>query len=164
MAAVILAIFGYNFIIEPQVSKLNELDKKIIAKESELEKKNRIISGKDFIARQYDNYISYIKQAGSDEKEEAFFLQEVENIAKDFQVYIADIKPVGLKESEHYKEYTVEIKIDTDMSSFIKFIYGLQSSSNLIRINGLKLSAKNASGRILKVSLQISKILLLPPE
>ncbi len=164
MAAVILAIFGYNFIVEPQAGKLNELNKKIMAREAELEKKNRIISRKDSITRQYNSYISYIKQAGSDEEEEAFFFQEVENSAKDSRVYIADIKPAGLKESEYYKKYTVEVKVETDMNSLIKFIYGLQSSPNLIRIDGLRLSAKNASGRILRGSLQISKILLLPLE
>lgn len=157
---VIVGIIAYIVIIEPIWTEWQDLNKTIFTKQAQLLKNLKILSQKEQIARLYDKYAENIKMKGSVEEETAVILREIENIARSSKTYITDIKPHKVKDMEFYKEYYIELEADGNITNLAKFIYGLQSSEQILKVRHLRLNAKAGGGDVLKAYMIITKILI----
>ena len=110
---------------------------------------------------QYQKYLEYIQRSGSDEEEVAKILGEIESLARQSTVYLEDMKPLKPKEIDFYKEYAVEIEAEARMQSLVSFLYQLNMSSQLLRVEKLRLNLSKSGSDILKVSMLITKVLVL---
>lgn len=150
----------FYVIIEPVWKKWQDLNESINLNEQKLLKNLKILSQKDQIVELYNKYASDIKMKGSVEEETAVILSEIENIARSSNTYITDIKPQKVKDMEFYKEYFVELEAEGDIVSLTRFIYGLQSSKQILKVRQLRLNAKEDAGDKLQGYMVISKILI----
>lgn len=151
----------YNFVIKPIIVKWKELDDKIEEKSRELEKNIRMIDRKERIEHEYKNYASAVKMGGSEEEEMAKFLTEIESLASSSSVHIIEIKPRPSKKIQFYKKYLIELDAEGNINQLSKFIYDIQNSSQLLKVDKFSLGTKGAGTNLLKCRLLVSKILIL---
>ncbi len=71
------------------------------------------------------------------------------------------MKPRRPKETEVYKEYAVEIEAEGQMESLVSFMHQVNASSQLLRIETLRLTPAKAESDLLKASMLITKVLAL---
>lgn len=160
---VIILIFlwiAHALVIKPIVTKWKGIDKKIEANSLKLERNKKMIERKQSIQHDYDSYASSVKMAGSEEEEMAKFLTEIESLARSSSVYISDIKPRPVKKVQFYKKYFVELDAEGDINQVSKFIYDIQNSPQLLKIDKFSLGTKGAGTNLLKCHLLVSKILI----
>ena len=75
-------------------------------------------------------------------------------------------RPIGSPREEvefykEYKEYTVEIEAEGYMESLMSFIYQVNTSSQLLRIETLRLNLTKGGSNVLSASMLITKVLIL---
>jgi Tfp pilus assembly protein PilO len=176
VAFVFLAVaFLDRLLISPIRARFNALNQQIRTGEKQLGSDIRNLNQKDAIEEEYRKSFPYIQRSGSDEEEVAKILGEIESLARKSSVYLVDMKPrkpqpVGsppggtsgpAEGTDFYKEYTVEIEAQGQMESLMNFIYQLNTSSQLLRIETLRITQTKSGSKTLTASMLITKVLVL---
>lgn len=151
----------HSFVIKPIIVKWNQLDDKIEVATLKLEKNIKMIDRKEKIKNEYENYASAVKMTGSEEEEMAKFLTEIESLASSSSTHIIEIKPRPSKKVQFYKKYLIELDAEGDINQLSKFIYDIQNSNQLLKVDKFSLGTKGAGTNLLKCHLLVSKILIL---
>ncbi|MFC1632047.1 hypothetical protein ACFL1I_01745 [Candidatus Omnitrophota bacterium] len=157
--AVISLTVVYSFIVRPLAANWQELNRQILEQEIELKSNIRYISQKEQVRDIYRQLAGVIQKGGVDEEEVTALLRFVEKTAKDSTLHISNIRPKPIKDLVFCKKYILEMNCQATMEGYIKFIYTLQQSEQLIRVENLRITAAKSSSPQLKARLIISKIL-----
>ena len=155
------AAFLDRMLISPIKVRFNALNQQIRIGEKQLGSDIRNLNQKESISEEYGKYFPYIQRSGSDEEEVAKILGEIESLARKSSVYLVDMKPRKPREVDFYKEYTVEIEAQGYMESLMNFIYQLNTSSLLLRVETLRITQTKSGSKTLTASMLITKALVL---
>lgn len=150
----------HGFIVKPIANKWKQIDEKIEISGLSLEKNQKIIDRKDRIRREYEKYATSVKMTGSEEEEMAKLLTEIESLARSSSVRIIGIKPRPIKKVQFYNIYFVELDAEGDIGQISKFIYDIQNSPQLLKVDKFSLGTKGEATNLLKCQILISKILI----
>ncbi|MFH0771650.1 MAG: type 4a pilus biogenesis protein PilO [Candidatus Omnitrophota bacterium] len=148
------------FIVKPFVDKWMKIEEKMYLTSLRVEKNRKILSFKERIQSEYDNFASAVKMQGSEEEEMAKFLTEIESLAQVSSVHISDIKPRPVKKTVFYDEYIIEVEVEGDIAQISKFIYDIQNSPRLLKIDKFSLGTKGAASALLKCDILVGRILI----
>ena len=159
-AAVLCLVFLDNLVIKPVNARINGLNAEIKASEARLSRYLRSMNRKDDVLKEYQKYAKYVKKGGSDEEETAKILGEIETLARKSNLTLADMKPRVPHTIGFYKEYTVEIEVEGGMDSIMNFLYHLNSSTQLLRVERVRLYPKKKGLSVIKGSILVTKILI----
>lgn len=182
---VILIIAVYIFIVEPVYKKWDRLGLEFELANSRLLKNTKLLANKESLEKQYERFKEYIQKEGDQEEEMAAVLKEIEATALNCGVKITSIKPKGIKQlipkeatqrsissgsrrdtrevstfGKSYKKFSVELISEATISQFLKFIYELEDSKKLLKVERLVLSVKGTQSDLLKGTFLIRKISL----
>ena len=145
-------------VIAPINNSIREVSHKIEANEKRLKEQLRYLNQKDTISREYQGYASAVEKKLSEEEETAKILSEIEDLSKKSSVYLIDIKPRPSRQTDFYKEYMVEIEVESGMESLMNFLHQLNASPQLLRAERLRISLKEKDSSTVKASLLITKV------
>lgn len=154
---IFLSLF-YSFALKPLSKKWNSLNQQVLSSEIELKRSLKYLNLKDEVEDIYQSYIGYIKKGSADEEEITILLNEVEKVARASGMHIANIRPEPVKDLEFYKKYVLEMNCEATMENYIEFIYNLQKTAQLIRVEKLKLISQGKASPLLKARLLITKV------
>ena len=157
--AVVLASLIYSFLLKPLFYKWGRLNQEIFSKEIELKKNIRYLRQKNKVNNIYQEYVKYVQRAGTDEEEMTFLLNEVEKTARNAGMRIVNIRPKPTKDLEFCKKYILEMHCEAALDECLNFIYNLQESEQLIRVERLKLTSPSKAVPALKAHLFVTRIL-----
>jgi hypothetical protein len=158
---IIFFVLSYKIIFEPWSEKWSQLNSQILTKQIELKKRIQYLRQEGKIKQIYGKYVEYAGISGSPEEEMATLLTEVERKASAAEIHIVNINPKPAKELDVCKKYILEMNCEATMESYIKFIYNLQKSAQLIRVEKIKLTTAHSKDRpLLKARIVISKLTL----
>jgi Tfp pilus assembly protein PilO len=159
-AVMAIALFD-RLIISPIKLRFQRIDRAIKINEKQLAHDLRNVHQRDQIARQFDKYVEYVQRSGSDEEEVAKILGEIESMARQSKIYLANMKPQTPKEIDFYKEYTVEIEAEGKIGALVTFLHQLNTSTLLLRVEKLRLSSIKKGDTTLRASMLIMRVLVL---
>jgi Tfp pilus assembly protein PilO len=91
----------------------------------------------------------------------AYFLSAIENIGKASGVYLNDVKPQKVKDTDFYKIMLVEVKFQATSQTLAKFLYELENSPLLLKVSRLQVNYKGGDSSLLDGTIQVSKVSLL---
>jgi hypothetical protein len=150
-----LIIFGIllNFLILPVLNKYDIMNKEIRITRAKLVKYLRLLSQKEIIRKKAAQLAINPDLSGRQNDTPVIILTELENLAKEANIRIVDVRPAISKQ----KSTVVDIKTEGDMEGYLKFIYNLQNSLSLLVINKFRLSARPNS-RSIEGNFSISQI------
>ena len=161
VAGVIFLSLLYNFVFKTLLAEWKQLDYEISDKEITLRRNLRYIQQKNSVKNIYLKYNKYVQQKDSEvsnEEEMAALLNEVEKIAQENSVHITNIKPIPTKKLLFYKKYSLEMDCRATMEKYIKFIYSLYQSVQLIRAEKVKVASQGKNTSLLKIHMLITKV------
>jgi Tfp pilus assembly protein PilO len=69
-------------------------------------------------------------------------LSGIEDVAKKSNMGLLDLKPQPSKDRGFYREYSVEVETEGTMDSLVSFLYQLNSSTQLLRVQTLRFNLK----------------------
>jgi hypothetical protein len=153
---VILFAISLNFVIVPLVTKNEDLNKELRLIQTKLKKYQWLLSQKDDIQNKYKQFTATLKLSDANKDPQVSALAELEEIAKEANIRIVDIRPQGNFEGAAYKEIIIELRTEGALQDYLKFIYTMENSLSLLRIEKFQLTAK-ANTQILEGSITVSR-------
>ena len=161
-ALAFLLVAGLDrLIINPIRVRFARVDQAIKIGEKQLGHDLRNVHLKEQIEEEFEKYVQYLERSGSDAEESKKFLGEIESLAQQSNVDLVDIKPQKPKEVDFYKEYSVEIEAEGEIADLTTFLHHINMSAQLLRVEKLRLNAKESENKMLKSSMLITKVLVL---
>lgn len=158
--AVISFSLLYNLVFTPYFRKLTILDKEITQLENKLKKARRLVPKKSRIESDFNAFmINYKSEEGvSAEQQIARILIELESLSNQSGVHITDVKPRPVKNFEYYSEFIIEMRFEGPINEIAKFIYDIQQSKQLLKIEKLAINIKSNEATSLEGFIEIHKI------
>lgn len=149
----------YGAAIGPFIKKWSGLDSQLAAKKVKLQKSLKLLNRHEFIGAEYKKYRHLIKPSGiSDEQQMASLLSGTEAIARKSGVYISVLKPQIVKDMPACQKFIAEVELDASMPDLIRFLYEIENSVDLLKVESVDINAKSEQKGLVKVRLFISKI------
>jgi len=158
-AALISLAFLDRLLLRPILLKMKEIDKKIEQQKTTIKKNLRILTQKERILNEGNKYASYSIEAPSSE-EEVSLLKNIESLASESLIHLVAIKPIGSGEEEASKKYGVSLDCEAQMERIADFMYRVESSSDLLKVEKFNISQKAKESDIVKCSISVSKIVI----
>jgi len=147
-----------NFLILPLLARNDNLNKRIELTRKKLTKFMWLLSQRENIKGKYGNFSSTFSPSNQQEDVLVRVLSELENLAKAADVKIIDIRPqVTSSSSGTYKEILIDLRTEGIIDGYLKFIYELEKSLLLLKVNKLQLATKPNTS-ILEGSFSISQL------
>jgi DNA-directed RNA polymerase subunit F len=146
-----------RLIIYPVLSKIKSLNEEIRIEKTQIKKDLHILAQKERILKETKKYARYSIQDLSAEEVATALLKEIGDLANKTAVYLVDIKPTGVKEGSVFRKYYVSLSCEAQMEQIFNFMYKLESSNSLLRIEKYNISPKSEGSSIARCSIIISK-------
>ncbi len=157
-ASIIIFSFLYNFLVEPAYKKYKQLNQRLLSNDIKYQRFVRLTKEKERIAKEYKNSIKDVKLKSSDEEETASLLTQIETIARNSGVRIVDMKPQSTKDRGFYKQFRVEVKVESNMSALTRFMYDTVNSDQILKLERLQINAKGGGSDLLVATINVTKI------
>lgn len=141
-----------------------QLDSEIAKKEKVLSHNLTILAPvpREAVEREYSRYGNLIRRQGSSEEENSRMLSAVDTLAKAAEVVLVGTKPRETRPSPESEVYTVEVELEAGLVALTKFIYTVETSPQLLRVDSLAMTVKEGkTPGLLSGTLVISKIVTL---
>ena len=151
----------YALVLEPAVKHYVDLDRQLTRKKLQVVKSRWLYRQRDLFETEYAKYVEYTKSSASEEEKTISILKEIENLARTNRVYIKNIKPAEVKRFGFYEKYTFNLSTEAEAEELLSFMYSLQTSKQLLKVERFTLSSKRAQPKVLKGNLKITKISVL---
>lgn len=140
--AVIVFAIGFNFLIAPLLTKNDVLNKEIGLTRTKLKNYLRLLAQKDYLETKYSSLSLNLKISAESLDPMTGALAEVEELAKNANIRIIDIRPQTLRLSDLYPAVLMDLRSEGTMEGYLRFIYNLENSPSLLRIKKFQLSAR----------------------
>lgn len=147
-----------RLLIGPITQKLSLLDQKIDDEEMLIKRSMRILSQKERILTESDQYSAFFGSLKSEEEEISSILKEIENQASKTSIYLIDVKPSGVKNLGSSKKYMVSLSCEGQMDQVMNFFYNIESSDKLLLIDKYQITPKSLDSSIARCTMTISKV------
>ncbi|MFC1658536.1 hypothetical protein ACFL1D_04025 [Candidatus Omnitrophota bacterium] len=146
-----------RLIIDPVLSKMRALDDQTRQEMALIKSDLHILAQKERVAQESQKYEAYSIPDLTTEEITTMLLKEIGNLASKTSVYLIDIKPTGIKEGEVYRQYLINLSCEAQMEQIVSFMYGIEDSSSLMKIEKYNISPKTEDSSIARCSMVISK-------
>lgn len=163
VSAILCVWIVARFVFGPFHEKLSSLSQEARLSEERLKKGLALVAKKEPINKAYEKYASYFSlQSVSDEEATAVFLKEVEKVGRESGITILDMKPQKDTEKDKIsKQYSINIKAEGDMNSFVDFLYALHLSKLLLSIEKMVLAPKGDNASVLNINILLIGVAFL---
>ena len=163
LAVCILMIFGYggfHFIYKPLTKNTETLESRIKVGEKRLHNQLKAVQKEHPVTLEYKKYASHFEQTASDEQEMASILSEIESVANEVNIHIADMKPRKVRRVDFFNDFSVTLTIEGDLPTVIQFLYVLQNQPHLFNDDEVYLEKSSLRSSQMRCRLVLSKILI----
>lgn len=157
-------ITGVAIMAGPVRKSFASIDDAIMESEKQVARNLRILApvSRDAVRKQYADFGERIKKRGSTAEENAAMLAEIEKIASGEGIALAATKPREPKVDSYGERYEVEMEFDADMVRCIRFLYALESSPQLLKVERVAVdSRKGPAAAALRAVVLVSKVVTL---
>ena len=159
-----IVILGAIILMGPVKSRFHNLEEEISVQETRLNRNLAIVAptAREAVEKEFKRYGEVIYKRGSSDEENSRMMSEIDKLAGLNKVILSATKPRDAKKEKDYEAYGVEIEIEADMAALMGFLYSLESSSQLLRVDRLTIESKGSKDpSSLHGTLAISKVVTL---
>jgi Tfp pilus assembly protein PilO len=154
-------VFGYHAVWNPMMEKFSQLDDEIFAMQMRLRKAKTFIRQKDAVMEASKKFTNLEQMdAGSDEEEIARLLNFIEQTARKNGVSLSDVKPQPVRSDKVTKQYMVELNAEASLASVTDFIYELEHSPQMLRLERVTVTPKEENSPTLRAFLTVSRMVV----
>lgn len=148
----------YVSAVEPLSARFNKLNSEITLKKRKLEKIYQLLGHREKIETEYEKLVRAAIKENSDEEIIASILNQMEAIARGSGVQINNVRPDRVKEEAGYKRLSIEVSTESNTDALFKFIYNLETSPALLKIERLQISPSRKQDGLVEATFSIVRI------
>lgn len=161
VAAVLVAA---GIALGPVRGLFRKTDEAIVVQEKNMARNLRVLSpiSKDVVVRDYRQYGDALRKKGSTAEESSAMVAEVEMLAAQSKIALSATKPRDPHPERDYEQYAVDLEFEASMTQTVTFLYAVENSPQMLRVDKLVLDSKAARAPgTLKASVIVSRVVTL---
>jgi Tfp pilus assembly protein PilO len=147
----------FQFMIKPMREGGNDITDRIQMAQHRLSKQQEIIHRQKAIEKEYKGLVDFLGAASSEGAEATAIVAKLEAAARESKVHIANMQPQRAVTKDILRVFPVELIVEGDWPSVVKFIYTVQNKSNLFNIDELNLEKYSDASSSLRGRLLLSR-------
>ena len=156
----ILGLF-YGLLLRPALSRSGQIDSLIMKEKQEVRKNMTFLSSRDKVLKETGAFKVYFTKDVKSEKEViAELLKEVSLLANAAGIQISKTSPSGQDYQNDYLKYMVTIDCSGSMDNLTNFIFTINNSKELLKVEKMNLGANAKSADTVQATLTISKMII----
>jgi len=160
MGAIFLMVLDLA-VLGPILSEIRVLDAKIEETSQSIRRDLRIISFKERILGEYKRYEKFLDNEDKTQEEIiGALLKKLENLATQHEIKMTNVMPGDIEEKSLFKVYKTSLEFEGELGPVLVFMNALEESDNLFKISKYSLTPKSKTGKLMKVSADISRVLI----
>ena len=157
-AAAVLSILGaYHLVLRPIFGTFSSLSRQVVDLKTDIKKSVRLLSQKDQIMKEVQEYKDYSLSSKSPEEETVALLKFIEEMANKASINLLYVKPGGIKADEAGKRYFATLESEGPMPQLLTFFYDLETSNQLLRVEKYTLQPVTKGSSVVKCAATISR-------
>lgn len=159
--ALLMILVIYHGVWRPMSSKFASLNDEIFGMQMKLRKAKIFLRQKDEVneeAKRYPNLQQL--DARKDEEEIASLLNFIEQEARGSSVNLSDVKPQQVSGDKVSKRYVVELTAESGIKELIQFVYSLQYSPQMLKVERVEMVPKEEGAATLKTFLVVTRVVV----
>ena len=162
VVALLVLVIGYHGVWRPMMAKLGTLDEEIFSLQLKIRKAKIFLRQKDEVLEESKKYPNLSRMnAGSDEEEIARLLNFIEQTARKFGVSLSDVKPQAVQSDKMSKRYIVELNAESGLKELSQFVYELEHSSDILKIEQVNTGPKDEkSALLLRSAILVTRVVV----
>jgi hypothetical protein len=158
-ALAILLALGNLLVVRPIRAKHREIHEGAVAQRRVLKDHLQILAYKAQAAKEYEKVAKYVCERQPEEEPDQDMLKEAVRLATTCGLSVLSRKPDGFGvQDEFLQEYIVQMEVKGSIVNMIQFLYRLRVSSQLMRVQWLKLTPQGREKGVKKGVLRITKL------
>ena len=123
-----------RLVIGPWLTHQHNVAEAVEKLEGTLQHYSRLLTYKDRVLSQLQPYRKYLRPPLADELQMATFIKEIEELARESQVGLNEVKPLAVESGEFSKQYSLDIEFESTLEEWVDFIVNIESSPSLYEI------------------------------
>jgi len=150
-----------RLVIGPILTEMKVVEKDLETREGEIAKNLRVLSFKNSIIDRYSKFSSYFDPGDKTQQEIiADLLKKIENLARQQNISIANIKTGEMEDRVVLQEYRTNIDCEGKLSDMFEFMHLLEQSDSLFQVTQYSLIPKAKGSEEVKCSMTVSRMLI----
>lgn len=160
-AGLIIFMIGFHGIWAPLKTRSQFLQDEIFATKMKLRKALIYVQHRDKVLEEARKYLNLEQlDAKKDEEEIASLLNFIEQEARESAVTLIDVKPQQVNSDRTSKRYIVNLETEGGLKEMTQFMYDLQYSPQMLRIERVEIAPKEAKSEMLRSSLTVARVVV----
>ncbi len=161
VGALALAFMFKLIIFNPLLEKMSSVKLDIERQQLGIRKYLELVQQKEDILKAQKQIERYLSLKGTDEAKMGVILSKIEALARQSGLSILDLNPqASVNPQAMPKTFHVQLRAEADVKKFFDFIYNLENSDILFKIDKLNLSSKDETSGVLKIEVNILAVSL----
>jgi len=146
-----------RLLIRSMVGTFRSLQQESQDLQAQIKRSMRMLSEKDRITKQLEQYASYTAKTESGEDEMVVLLKHIEELAVRSEVNLLYVKPAGEKTEGRTKKYLVTLESESQLAQLVSFFYELENSILLLQIEKYSIEPTAKSTSLIKCVATLSR-------
>ncbi len=161
--AAVLAVYGvYEFVYRPFQRKAVQIDSQIEVMERKLQKAYEMIRTGEGLDERIRGQFDDMVLTKTPEEEMSSLLSELEGLASEARIQIADMKPQPVRAQERIFVFSVKLTLDHDLKTAVNFIRLLQEAPLSLAVDEFSFERASSAKGNLRCVLFVSRLRLRP--
>jgi flagellar biosynthesis protein FliP len=149
------------FIFAPVIEKISAAQQDVERSQLMIRKYLELSQHKETILKAQKQIERYMKLSGSDEEKMSAILSKIEQEARKIGIQIQDMNPTNLPKAKSMPVfYHVQLRAESDMGKLFTFIYNLENTDILFKVEKLTLTLKDEATGAIRMEASILAISL----
>lgn len=116
----------------------------------------QVLIRKPQVMAQVEAYSAHLRHFGGEPFDIAVLLREIEKLGKDSGITLGEVKPLTGEADQAQETMTVEVHYSGSLNQWIQFVYLLQTSKSLLKVEQAAIASKEENPDLLEGSLRIT--------
>ena len=161
---VLLIVIMDRLVLSPWLRQGQAIAEETRRMERALQHYSQLLWRKDRVFAQLDAYRQYLRPTLVDELQTASLLKELEGMAGESHVTLAEIKPLAVEENALMKRYPMDVQFECTLEEWVDFVIRVESSPSLFQIVRASMAVQSEHADRLKASLRVVGAAMQPKE
>lgn len=152
-----ILLVSYAVLIGPFLREWRHQGEEISLLEAKLKQSAGLIQEKESLAGTFRQYAARLKVLDPDQMRTQT-LADLEKMTREQSLRVIEMKPLAGRRQGAFQEHLIEISLEGSMAQLLQFIYQLQETSGVMRVERLQMSAKGSQPSQLKALFLLSRL------
>lgn len=159
-AVVLMVVASDRLVFGPWTHYIKKVRHEIVETEIRVAQAKKLFERKEATFQEGEAYRSFLKLGQTPELEMAALLREIEQLSRQADVSLQEVKPLQAEKTEDYEEYGVEVYFESEFPALLEFIEKIESSEFVLVIEKASILRKDEESGILKGFLRIRRLVM----